>query len=170
MTTRTRTPRRRRMWTADESTITVGTLGVPGQIFRQIDVNFLTQTGWASMLGCTIARTHTCVRIDSNTNTGNNLMRAWMGIGIFPSGMDNGDFPDLSIYNGDWFVYECYTFQMPSAASTLVLPESAAVHRSDYRSMRKVARPDERVCLVWQQDTTVIARYGIQVSMLVLLP
>ena len=57
-----------------------------------------------------------------------------MGIGIFPSGMDNGDFPDLAVYDGNWMAYECFAYKMPGAASTLVLPSEAAFNRLDYRS------------------------------------
>ena len=93
-----------------------------------------------------------------------------MGIGIFPAGIDNGDFPDLSVYSGDYFAFECHNFKMPASSETLVTPDQAAFHRADYRSMRKIGRAEERIALVWQQDTTEIVRYRAQISMLILLP
>ena len=167
MTTR---QRRRRLWTADQANITVGTLGVPGQITRQVDVNFLASTGLASMFGCTVARTHTCVLIDSSTNTGTSFIKGWMGLGVFPSGMDNGDFPNLEVYEGDYFAWECFSMLMPGVASTIVLPNEAAFIRGDYRSMRKIGRADERLWVVFQLDTTQIVRFRFQMSALILLP
>ena len=166
----TRRARRRRIWTNDHSTITVGTLGVPGQIFRHVDANVLLNTSLASMFGSTVARTHTCVLIDSSTNTGTTLMKAYLGMGVFPQGMDNGDFPDLEQYNGDYFAWECFSFQMPGAANTLVLPSEAAFTRQDYRSMRKIPRTEERVNVVLQIDATEIVRFHLQIAMLFLLP
>ena len=167
---RTRAPRRRRIWTSDQSIITVGTAGQAGQIVRQIDGVFLTSTGLASAFGCTVARTHVCYLIDSSTNTSVSFIKGFLGIGIFPEGMDNADFPDLASYEGNYYAYECFNFQMPGASSSLVLPAEAAFGRLDYRSMRKIARTGERVVLVLQLDTTEIVRFRLNISILMLLP
>ena len=76
--------RRRRIWTQDQSTITVGTAGQAGQIHRQIDVELLTQLDKLSLVGFTVVRTHACVLIDSSTNTGTSFITANFGIGIYP--------------------------------------------------------------------------------------
>ena len=127
-------------------------------------------TGLSNMLGCTIARTHVCTLISSDgTNSTSNFGKAFLGIGVYSEGMDNGDFPDLSVYNGDWLAYECFSYQMPGAIDTVVNPTSAAFSRTDYRSMRKIDSSEMPV-LVMQQDHGSAIVYRLQVSYLVLLP
>ena len=164
------TARRRRIWTQDEATITVGTANQAGQIARQIDVNILTEASLGSLAGYTVVRTHVCVLIDSSTNTGTSFIKANFGLGVFPEFMDQGDFPRLDVYNGNYYAFECFTFRMPGVASTVVLPAEAAFTRSDYRSQRKIPRTNDRLWLVWQQDTTEIVRYRSQISYLLLVP
>ena len=170
MTSRNRAPRRRRVWSNDDSSVVVGTSGVPGQIARRLDPAFLAMSGLSSMFGCTIARTHVCILITSDgTNSADSHFKAKLGIGIFPEGMDNGDYPDLEAYNGNWFAYECFVFRAPGVINTVVLPEAAAFARLDYRSMRKIDS-GEMLVLVMQHDLNETIRYAVSVSFLVLLP
>ena len=162
--------RRKRVWTQTVNTITVGTLGQPGQIFVAIDPNLRSAFGLSTLAGFTVVRTHACVLIDSSTNTSSSFIKANMGVGIFPEGMDNGDHPNLEIYAGNYFAFECFSFQMPGVASTIVLPSEASFTRSDYKSQRVIPRPESRIHMVLQQDTTEIVRYRTQISMLLLMP
>ena len=64
---------------------------------------------------------------------------------------------------------ECYNFFMPGAADTPVLPDVAAAHRSDYRSMRKID-VGETPTLVIQISDSVGITFVVTANILVLLP
>ena len=166
--------RRRRIWTSQSFGLSVTTAGVPGQTRLNVGTNYLASAGIASMAGITIAHTHIAGVIESAAdNAGVQTENLIVGLGIFPNGMDAGDFPALDFYNGDWFGYGHVPMRMPGVIGTLVLPEQSAKFSFEYRSQRKVPRNDESPFLVLQL-TTGLTGGGIDitglVSMLLLLP
>ena len=167
------TPRRRRMWTADEGVATLTAAGVAGQKHLSMVNNFISSTGLASMMGCTIARTHICALIVSGgSETGTGFFTLTMGAGVFPVGMDPGDYPALSTFDGSWLAYECSIFKLPGAIDTVVKPDEAGFFRVDSRAQRKISRPGEQLTMVFELDVAPGSAINVRVaySLLVLLP
>ena len=122
------------------------------------------------MMGITLSRTHVCMLATSAVDeTLLGVIKLTMGIGVFAGGIDEGDFPDLQTYDGDWMAYECMVFQMPGVALQPMLPESASFVRADYRSMRKIDT-GESPFLVAQIDVSRDIELDVVVSQLLLLP
>jgi len=163
--------RRRRVWSTTDGVISLVAIGIGGQISLDLGANLRTTLGLQSLAGFTIARTHLCAQVSAAANnTAVTQQRIFMGMGIFADMIDNADFPDLETYQGDWFGYECLTFQGPGVASVPVVPESAGFVRSDYHSMRKI-KSGETAFLVLQ-ETPVADDYEVNVvvSSLWLMP
>jgi len=170
MTTRRRSIRRRRIWTTTNVVELPVSSGVNGQKAQILDANFALSTGLAGMFGCTISRTHVCTLLTSIEDA-TSIIKMQMGIGIFPTGTDEGDFPNLQRYEGDWLAYECFVFQLPGGTAQIpVVPSEAAFTRSDYRSMRKVTDVGMSPFIVFQTDSASDFEIDAVVSQLILLP
>ena len=161
---------RSRMWTSQNAGVTLVSAGVAGQISLSLDTDYAASTGLASMFGCTIVRTFVRCSIRSgNAETSNADMIGFMGLGVFPSLIDQGDFPDLNIREGSWWGYIAHPFSMPGAVLTPVIPDRAAFFEVEFRSGRKVGI-GERPSLVVQQTVSDTVTYNVTVTMLCLLP
>ena len=152
------TQRRRRIWSTTSSSLLLTTSGVPGQLSLNLSDTVQGKMGLLSMAGFTVSRTHVCTLIASGAGeVGLDVHKIIWGIGVFASGIDNGDYPDLDNYSGDWMCYECNIFFLPAQQNQHVLPGEAAFNRADYRSMRKIGRNDESLFLVAQIEGTAPA-------------
>ena len=130
------TSRRRRQWTSVNGQRSIATSGEAGQQFLVLDTSILAEMGLASMVGMTIVRTFLSIMFQSESDeTTTSPVTLYTAIGVYPDGMDSGDFPDLQTYEGDWLLYRTHIFRLPGVVSTLVLPESVSVSRSESKSI-----------------------------------
>ncbi len=162
MTIRNRAPRRSRLFTTTlfSQTIVAGNIGTASQQSNnQATSDFESKSGRTAR-GVTIARIwiralyHTIAVITTPV-----ISSYYLGMGIFTSGIDNGDFPDLSQHDGDWMVHDARPL-IDTAVSTdpnVLNPEGAGnyggVVSIDNRSMRKLNRDTEQLFLVLQKST-----------------
>ena len=160
--------RRRRLWTSQNAEVTLSTGGVAGQIALGLDTDFIASTGLASMFGCTVVRTFLRGYIRSGDSTVSD-MAAFIGLGVFPNGIDQGDYPDLNVREGDWFGYLALPFLTSGVAVKPVQPEEAAYFTAEFRSARKIGL-GETLTLVIQQTITRSVVYHVTTTMLCLLP
>ncbi len=170
MTQRSRRPR---SWYNQGFLSTLAAAGAGGQQITNLSTIMEARLGVTGLPGYTVSRLHMCTLITSGTSeTGVGRFSVFIGIGVYPSGMDAGDFPDLHLYEGDWMAFECFTFQLSGTELLPVLPESASFQRSDYRSMRKINRAQETLFLVAQIDSAPAAAVNIkgEVSGLMIMP
>ena len=159
------TIRRGRMWTTTtgfDLTMVAGDVGVASQKFNiGISSAFETKTG-RSLRGVTISKIffngfyHTDVVV---TTPILNLFS--LAIGIYPEGMDEGDFPDLAAHAGDWLMHDTRILSDRGSATSFPIPlepnsagnEAGFVFRIVNSSMRKVQRDTDKVQVVVQKRT-----------------
>ncbi len=164
-------PRRRRVWSNSDASLSVIVPGQGGQKLVDIGANLQVGIGITHLAGFTVAMTHVDLTVMSSSDeSGSSFLRAHWGIGIFAGGIDEGDFPDLSLYEGDWLAYGTYHFQLPGAISTLVLPTAQAVRSYESRGSRKIDRVGEVPFLVVQHSGAENVDYHFSVSQLWLMP
>ena len=163
------TQRRRRTWTTSSGLVTLTALGQAGQLSLDIGAQMRTKIGIVDLAGMTVARSHLCVQVRADASNATGIQnRAFIGLGIYTALIDDGDFPDLQQYDGDWYGYECMAFQ-GGGVDLPVVPESAGFFRADYKSMRKL-RSRETAWIVFQQILNDDFDYSFIVSTLWLMP
>ena len=147
------------------------TAGIPGQLKIDLSTNLETGLGLAHLPGYTCIDTHVSVLIRSSSDESQtSLVQAAFAIGVKPTGMDNGDYPNLELYEGDWLWYQAYQFLLPGAVSTPVLPDAAAFQRSHSGASRRITDIGQEMVLVGQQGTSQNVDYFFQVQQLWLMP
>ena len=157
----TTTTRKRRLWTTQRQilTNTAASVGVVGQESFDLGAAFETASGQQLTQGVTVAHTYIrgILHQDAAT-TAVNLMWA-LGLGIFTSGIDDADFPDVASHAGDWLLHEAKIIQEPTSGT--INPYSVngsgsnngGVVRLESRGQRKILRRDETLWVVIQKDT-----------------
>ncbi len=86
------------------------------------------------------------------------LIGLTLGMGIFTSRIDAGDFPNISTHDGDWMVHR--TWRLIDNQSTVITPiqlqpvfgENSSQIAIDNRSMRKILRDTDRLFIVIEKD------------------
>jgi len=82
-----------------------------------------------------------------------------LGVGIYPSGIDVGDFPNVAAHAGDWMLHD--TRRLHDSASLTVAPTllepqevatGGAVLDLDNKSMRKIRKANDELFVVLQKD------------------
>jgi len=163
--------RRKRIWTTSSGTLNLTAAGIGGGKSSNLASNWISSTGLASMFGCTVGRTHLCALVQSAMGeTAVVANTLFLGIGVYPTLMDDIDFPALANSDGSWMAQECTVFRMPGAGDLPVLPGEAAFLRADYRSMRKVDEVGYNPFLVAQQEVAEAVDVRFVVTQLILLP
>ena len=81
-----------------------------------------------------------------------------IGMGVFPEGMDAGDFDDLASHEGNWMLHDSRTLADTSSVTTfpiLLVPanvESGSAVNLDNRSQRKLERKGDDLWFVMQKS------------------
>jgi len=137
-----------------------------------LSANLLTGLGVAHLAGFTIIRTIVTgfIQADSDNTTFEAAIHAHWGCGIFAGAIDDGDFPGLGVYDGDYYAYGALVYQNPGVASNVVVPPEAALIRGDSRAMRKIDRVGEVPKIVFAQNTANDFIYNGSVSTLLMMP
>ena len=162
---------RAKLWTNTLGTLNVTSAGVPGQKRLETGANLQSALDLAHLVGFTIIDSQYSVLIQSGSaESGTAPVSYHFGIGVKPTGLDLGDYGNLQLYEGDWFVYHAGSFRLPGAAATPALPSEAAYVRGRSRSGRRVTDIAQAVMLVVQQDTAEDVNYTFNVQHLVMMP
>ncbi len=154
-------PRRRRFWTTSDIDLTLvaATAGVASQKFTAAVFSSVTAKLDTSILNnLTIARAYlNGFWRTSSVVTAAVLTSYAIGLGLFPAGMDDTDFPDLSAHDGDWLLHDSRKLievdNGPAVVAPL-LPQSGEMTsglRIGSSAMRKITRLDERPFVVVQK-------------------
>ena len=93
-----------------------------------------------------------------------------MAVGIYPTGMDNADFPTLDKYDGDWLWWKCIVYKSPGVSGALITPEEEAAFQVESKAMRKITDVGQTPFLVAQTDTSEDVDLTVTLALLVLLP
>ncbi len=163
---------RARLWTSTTFSLPVGTLGQPGQVSVETLANLRSALGLSHMAGFTIIETFVQGIIHSDTDeTALTFVTASMGIGVKPSGMDDGDYGQLDLYEGDWLWFHSQTFQLPGVVSSPVGPiAESASWRTRSHAQRRINQVGDQAIMIIQQDSNANAVYRGTVQHLVLMP
>ena len=162
---------RAKLWTNTVGTLNLTVAGVPGQKRLETGANLQTALDLSHLVGFTVIDTQYSVLIQSDSDeAGSSVISYHFGIGVKPTGLDPGDYGNLQLYEGDWFVYHAGSFQLPGGFSTPVFPSEAAYVRGRSRSGRRVTDVAQNVMLVIQQDSALDVNYTFNVQHLVMMP
>ncbi len=162
---------RAKIWTSSRLLVALSASGSAGQVSAQTLANLRTALDISHLVGYTVIDTRIRALIHSDDGeTGGGFLELTYGIGIFAAGIDDGDFPDLSLYEGDWLLWGAVQVQLPSAASTIVLPPHAALEIARSQSARRISDVGQSMFMVWQQSVAEGVDIQATVSHLVLMP
>ena len=162
---------RAKLWTNTDGTLNVTVAGLPGQKRLETGSNLQVALDLSHLVGFTVIDTQWSALIQSGSaESGTSVISYQFGIGVKPTGLDLGDYGNLELYEGDWFVYHAGSFRLPGVAATPVLPSEASYVRGRSRSGRRVTDVGQNVMLVIQQDTAVNVNYTFNVQHLVMMP
>jgi len=176
MTTRTRAPRRGRLWTCDfiELNLAAGSVGNGSQEASfQPATTYRARTGLAGSFG--------------GVTVGRVFMKGWwtqeavattpvwgsytVGMGFFPSRLLDTDFPDLASHDGDYFLHDCRALLEAEATNDVLFPRVTAAGSGldlDNRSMRKAGRQDDQLFVVAQKSVVTEQQVSLRVAVTVL--
>lgn len=165
------TTQRNRLWTNTDLILNVTAADAAGQVSQNLTTNLQTGLGIPNLAGYTCVRTFVrgFVQSDGDNTTAGTVFAHW-GIGVYAGGIDNGDFPDLSLYDGDWLAYGSLVFRNPGVALNIVEPERAGYVQMDSKSARRLDRIGDTMFFVVQQSTAQDFLYNLSVSQLWLMP
>ena len=163
--------RRIGLWTSTNTTLVVDTAGIAGQKAVQTTSNLESGLGLAHLAGYTIVDTRVKVYAESSSaEGGNTLEHASLGIGVFSTGIDEGDFPNLTVYEGDWLWYGTMIFRLPGAVSGTVLPTEFSQLHSRSRAQRRIPDVGLSGWMVAQQSGGSDVNYFVRVEHYILMP
>ncbi len=149
----------------------VTALGQAGQ--KSVDIGETLQTGLgiSHLAGYTVVRTFVKgMATAAAGNTTEQIVHAQWGIGIFAGSIDDGDFPDLGLYDGDWLAFGSLVFKNPGVALNTVLPEAAGYVDVSSKAQRRVDRIGEVPFLVVQTNRAEDYEFSFAISQLWLMP
>ena len=147
---------RDRMWTTTEMDLTLvaATAGVASQTFGSLEASFTAASG-RELRGVTVERTFIRgLGVQAGTATTPSLITWHLGLGVFTKAIDGGDFPNIALHDGDWYVHESYTY---FEAASGVNPTPAGIRNAgvnvyvDSKGSRKVAKRDDVSFLLLQK-------------------
>ena len=119
------TERKTRVWTSGVLTMGMTALGVPGQIgVNTMGARFRSKTGREFLASDTLA--HTWLKGLWNLNiAGTTTVRTTLqlGVGFYASGIDNGDFPNMNLHDGDWQLHDIRSGREPVLAQDVYHPD-----------------------------------------------
>jgi len=162
---------RAKVWTSSTFTLQLAAAAQPGQISAQPLANLRAALDLSHLVGYTIidSRIRGIVHSD-DAETGTGIDVITFGIGIFTGSIDNGDFPRVDLYEGDWLLWGTNTFFLPGAANKPVLPDQMSVIDVRSRAQRRINDVGDTLFLVAQQSAAEGIDLSVQVTHLVLMP
>ena len=102
---------RNKLWTTIGGSTNVAAGGPSGQIGTKVGDSLLVGLGISHLAGWTIGPCFLDLLIHNDDgNAGAVTARGHVGIMIGQGGLDNGDFPDLSVGDGDYFLRHSMVF------------------------------------------------------------
>ncbi len=162
---------RRRLWSNTTSDLEVIVSDSPGQQHMDLSQGIEVGLGLTHLAGFSVVFTQVQLLIHSaDDESGTAFIDAFAGIGVRPTGMDNGDFSNLALYEGDWLWYQAYQFQIPGAPLTLALPNPLINSVTRSHSSRRISDVGQEEVLVIQHSSAANVNYRFAVQQLWLMP
>ena len=160
-----------RLWTSKTATVTVSAAEDPGQKSVNVLSNIQTALDLSHMAGYTISSSWVDMLVESGpSETGTGRMAAHYGLIVLGGNPDDGDFPDIGKYEGDYFHYNTIGFKLPGVASTLVLPHQRAAVRSHSSGQRRITDIGQTAYIVCQHSAAQTVVFQFVVTLLMLMP
>ena len=165
MTMRTRAPRAPRMeklFTTTEVALTLvaGNISITSQqSTNQITSDFEARSGRQARGITPIRQWVTGLWFTQAVVTNPVVIGLAIGMGIFSSGIDSQDFPDLATHTGEWFYHRTWrltdrgiTTSQPTLLTPSDNPANGSSFSHDNRTGRKIQRVSQELFLVIQKD------------------
>ncbi len=144
---------RNKLWSAIDGQTNVVAAGVAGNIGTKVGANLLAGMGISHLAGWTVGPAYLTILIhNDNDNSSAGNVKAHVGLMIGQGGLDNGDFPDLSFGDGDYFLRKSMIFNGGGAVNALVAPPQRSFYEVTSRSSRRLERIGDTVWLVYQHS------------------
>ncbi len=142
-------------WSTSPFTLAITAAGVAGQQSVNLSTNLEVALG-RNLGGTTIMRMRGSFILIAGGTPAAGPTQVFLGAGIFSSGIDNADFPDLSTGAGNWMYYQAAQVSESGAATTnQILPVNAPFRfEIDVKAKRKFIGNDQDLLLVGQIATT----------------
>lgn len=162
---------RHKLWTSDQFTVGLAAIGQAGQVVKLPLTGLRAGLDLSHLAGYTILDTRIDGLIHSDdAETGAGFLSIHYGLIIAPGSMDAGDFPDVALYEGDYFHWGVKHVQLPGGAVSLVLPPENAIISSRSRAMRRITDVGQSLWLVFQEDVAEGVDVEVTITSLVMMP
>ena len=112
--------RRPFIWTMQSGILTLVASGQAGQISADVSAALITKVG-SQPYGYTLTRVVGRYYIE-DVDTDVSTYIAQLVVGCFPEGLDDGDFPDLSLHEGRYAMFETMPGRGAGTAASLSIP------------------------------------------------
>ncbi len=162
---------RARIWTNNNYEVTLTALGAPGQKSVTTLGSLRSALDISHLVGYTIIETWIRGYIAAGTDETGVLRNALQfGVGIYAGLIDDGDFPRVDLYEGDWMAWGSNSFRLPGVAFLPVLPEPNAIINVHSKGQRRINDVGETVFMVLQEDLAATIDVNFTVTHLLLMP
>ncbi len=162
---------RNKLWTTFDGLVNLSAAGQAGNKGVKIGQNLIVGLDLSHLAGYTIGPTFLDIIIhNDDDNVSSSTEIAHVGIMIGQGGLDDGDFPNLALGDGDYYLRRALLFDGGAANSVLVKPDEAALVSITSRSSRRLERIGDTIWLVFQQTTANDYDYDFSVTMMVMMP
>ena len=162
---------RSKLWTTRRETLALAAAGQPGQKSFEVLDNLQAGLGLAHLAGYTVIHTEVRILLISSSSETSILPNDFhFGITRQPGSIDDGDFPALELYEGDYYFYTSLVLQLPGAVDTLLKPAEHAIIRHQSGASRRISDVGQAFFFVAQQRVAEAVDAHVVVSSLVLMP
>ncbi len=149
-----RTPRKGRFWTTSPVTEEIFTAGIPGQQATNVaTTDFQASTG-RNLFGVTLAHTWLKGHWLASAAGDNGIVTVGIGVGVYAEGIDQADFPDLNLHEGDWQLHDVRGLREPITTFTPLVPIQLSSVDINSGGQRKIGSPGMSLWVVFQSDQT----------------
>ncbi len=175
---RARTPRKDRLWTDRRVSITLpaASVGTASQDSVSFGTVFETQSARA-LRGVTVSTMYVSGLLQNSSGVVTPIStRVHLGVIVAPTLIDNGDFPDLSVGDGDYMLRDGRICREEAAEPFIVVPNTGDSWGGHYqlhnKSMRQIPKVGYDLFMVAQKDAATETDwiFDLTVTTLWLLP
>ena len=163
------TSQRAKLWTSSNSVRQLASAGVPAS-FQTLQA-LRTALDLSHLAGFTVIDTRVSLNVHNDgAETGADDLVLAFGCGIFAGSIDSDDFPDLNLYEGDWFYWDKILCKGGGAVNVSVVPPDSAFYRGRSKASRRISDVGQTVFFAVECDTAFGVDVEVAVTHLVLMP
>ena len=123
---RVRATRRSRLFVTSHFLLSTNTIGVAGQSSTVAMVTDFQSVTGRQLMNATLAGTWLRGLYTQNGAAGLGPVDCYLGGGMYPAGMDDGDFPNLELHEGDWFIHDGRALRYTGSSGSILSPLNAS--------------------------------------------